>query len=79
MIHAYPSMDRVAEIRDAHAGRVLFSSVGPGGDLLCTGGGDEHLKFWKIWDVAKEGKKKRSGDDAHDGLSSTNPNALLLR
>jgi len=63
MIHAYPSMERVAEIRDAHDSRVLFSCVGPAGDVVCTGAGDENLKFWRVWDLAAErslGKKKRS-------------------
>ncbi|TFK20989.1 WD repeat-containing protein slp1 [Coprinopsis marcescibilis] len=54
MLHAYPSMERVAEIRDAHDSRVLFSCVGPAGDVVCTGGGDENLKLWRIWDLQKE-------------------------
>ncbi|KAF5344181.1 hypothetical protein D9756_011444 [Leucocoprinus leucothites] len=55
MIHAYPSMERVAEIRDAHESRVLFSCVGPAGDVVCTGAGDENLKFWRVWEVSGEG------------------------
>jgi len=56
-------MERVAEIRDAHDSRVLFSCVGPAGDVVCTGAGDENLKFWRVWDLAGEstsGKKKKS-------------------
>ncbi|KAF8662344.1 hypothetical protein AX16_001188 [Volvariella volvacea WC 439] len=61
MLHAYPSMDRVAEIRDAHDSRVLFSALGPAGDMVVTGAADENLKFWRIWDVevAGGGKKKK--------------------
>ncbi|KAL0579912.1 WD repeat-containing protein slp1 [Marasmius crinis-equi] len=59
MVHAYPSMDRVAEIRDAHDSRVLFSCVGPAGDVVCTGAGDENLKFWRIWDANEVTKKKK--------------------
>ncbi|KAJ8082197.1 WD repeat-containing protein slp1 [Marasmius tenuissimus] len=59
MVHAYPSMERVAEIRDAHDSRVLFSCVGPAGDVVCTGAGDENLKFWRIWDAAEVTKKKK--------------------
>mgnify|MGYP002403123685 CR=1 FL=1 len=65
MLHAYPSMERVAEIRDAHDSRVLFSCVGPAGDVVCTGAGDENLKFWRIWDLETEAltKKKRVKKD----------------
>ncbi|KAG7095666.1 hypothetical protein E1B28_006384 [Marasmius oreades] len=59
MVHAYPSMDRVAEIRDAHDSRVLFSCIGPAGDVVCTGAGDENLKFWRIWDANEAPKKKK--------------------
>lgn len=56
MVHAYPSLERVAEIRDAHDSRVLWSALGPAGDVVCTGAGDENLKFWRIWEVPKEKK-----------------------
>ncbi|KAJ2914968.1 hypothetical protein MD484_g5466, partial [Candolleomyces efflorescens] len=59
MLHAYPSMERVAEIRDAHDARVLFSCVGPAGDVVCTGAGDENLKFWRIWDLQSEQLTKK--------------------
>ncbi|KZT21878.1 WD40 repeat-like protein [Neolentinus lepideus HHB14362 ss-1] len=58
MIHAYPSLERVGEISDAHDSRVLFSALGPAGDVVCTGAGDEVLKFWRIWDAVKEKKKR---------------------
>ncbi|KAF7792237.1 hypothetical protein EIP86_003272 [Pleurotus ostreatoroseus] len=62
MVHAYPSLERVAEIRDAHDSRVLWSALGPAGDVVCTGAGDENLKFWRIWEVPKEKKgAKRDG------------------
>ncbi|KAH7929258.1 WD40 repeat-like protein [Leucogyrophana mollusca] len=65
MVHAYPSLERVAEIRDAHDSRVLFSAVGPGGDVVCTGAGDENLKFWRIWEGA--GAKKKGVPGAGEG------------
>ncbi|KAG5221031.1 ubiquitin-protein transferase activating protein [Salix suchowensis] len=67
MVHAYPSMDRVAEIRDAHDSRVLFSAIGPAGDVVCTGAGDENLKFWRIWDNTDLRKKKRARTLATEG------------
>lgn len=56
MIHSYPALESVAEIRDAHDSRVLFSCIGPAGDVVCTGAGDENLKFWRIWEVPKAKK-----------------------
>ena len=47
MVHAYPSMSPVAEIRDAHDSRVLYSAIAPAGDVVVTGAGDENLKFWR--------------------------------
>jgi len=84
MLHAYPSMERVAEIRDAHDSRVLFSAIGPAGDVAVTGAGDENLKFWRIWEVEKEsGGKKRKGmvgeDAGMNRLHSTSSGILSLR
>lgn len=82
MVHAYPSMERVAEIRDAHDSRVLFSCVSPAGDLVCTGAGDENLKFWRIWDTTPEEKvrKKKVVEEMGGGRSnSTRQGILSLR
>ncbi len=81
MIHVYPSMERVAEIRDAHDSRVLFSCVSPAGDMVLTGGGDESLKFWKIWEVPSAATKKKKIHDYDDRpqLNSTRSNVLSIR
>lgn len=75
MVHAYPSLSRVAEIRDAHDSRVLFSCVSPAGDMVCTGAGDENLKFWRIWEVPRQKKKK----EGQEGRSLTGSGILSLR
>jgi cell division cycle protein 20 (cofactor of APC complex) len=78
-------MERVAEIRDAHDSRVLFSCVSPAGDVVCTGAGDENLKFWRIWEVVGEEKtKKRKGaagvEDVGGGrINSTREGILSIR
>lgn len=67
MLHAYPSFDKVAEIRDAHECRVLFSALGPAGDVVVTGAGDENLKFWRIWgQEVTAGTKKKKGVKEND-------------
>jgi len=75
MVHAYPSLSRVAEIRDAHDSRVLFSCVSPAGDMVCTGAGDENLKFWRIWEIPPVKKKKES----QEGRGRTESGILSLR
>ena len=59
MVHVYPSFEKVGEVRDAHDSRVLFSCVGPRGDVVMTGAGDENLKFWRVWEVPKASKSKK--------------------
>jgi cell division cycle protein 20 (cofactor of APC complex) len=78
MVHAYPSMERVAEIRDAHDSRVLFSAIGPAGDVVVTGAGDENLKFWRIWEGAGEsGGKRKKGSEVR--MNSTSSGILSIR
>ncbi|KAH8102320.1 WD40-repeat-containing domain protein [Cristinia sonorae] len=76
MIHSYPSLERVVEIRDAHDSRVLWSTLSPAGDVVCTGAGDENLKFWRVWDVPKVKKGKDVKDTTR---SSTSSNILSIR
>ncbi|THG96251.1 hypothetical protein EW026_g5555 [Hermanssonia centrifuga] len=78
MIHAYPSLERVAEIRDAHDSRVLWSAIGPGGDVVVTGAGDENLKFWRVWDVPKE-RKSKAKEFKEGGRGSTKSGILAIR
>ncbi|KAG8852486.1 ubiquitin-protein transferase activating protein [Tulasnella sp. 330] len=69
MLHAYPSMSKVAEITDAHDARVLGSAVSPGGDTVCTYAGDENVKFWKVWELPKKKKETKGGDRNGTGTS----------
>jgi cell division cycle protein 20 (cofactor of APC complex) len=82
IIHAFPRLETVAEIRDAHDSRVLFSCVAPAGDVVCTGAGDEKLKFWRIWPLPSEiaRRKKFMGDDVGGGrTNSTKAGILSIR
>jgi cell division cycle protein 20 (cofactor of APC complex) len=70
MLHAYPSLEKVAEIRDAHDSRVLNSAVGPGGDVVVTSAADENIKFWRLWEVPKKSKKAATSQVVEKGLRS---------
>jgi len=70
MIHSYPTLSKVAEIQDAHDGRVLGSAVSPAGDVVCTYAGDENVKFWKVWEVPKKRKEKSSSEAFGPGVAT---------
>ncbi|KZS96777.1 WD40 repeat-like protein [Sistotremastrum niveocremeum HHB9708] len=59
MVHAYPSMERIAEIRDAHDARVLYSALAPGGEMVATAAADENLKFWRLWEAPPKKKVEK--------------------
>lgn len=70
MVHSYPAMGKVVEIKDAHDTRVLFSAVSPNGDVVATGAGDENLKFWKIWEIPKKtAVRKREEESRRTSVS----------
>ncbi|KAG8719121.1 ubiquitin-protein transferase activating protein [Ceratobasidium sp. 394] len=70
MVHSYPGMGKVTEIKDAHDTRVLFSAMSPNGDVVATGAGDENLKFWKIWEIPKKtAVRKREEESRRTSVS----------
>ncbi|WWC71848.1 uncharacterized protein I206_105807 [Kwoniella pini CBS 10737] len=69
----YPNLEKIWEI-PAHDSRIICSSLSPDGTTLCTGAGDENLKFWKVWEV-KQAKKER--EDAYDGMSGRGKKAVI--
>lgn len=77
MVHSYPSLACVAEIRDAHDTRVLYSSMSPAGDLVCTAAGDDNLKFWRIWEV--ESIKKKKSFVSEGAAKTTDASILAIR
>ncbi|KAB5592904.1 Cell division cycle 20,5, cofactor of APC complex [Ceratobasidium theobromae] len=70
MVHSYPGMGKITEIKDAHDTRVLFSAASPNGDMVATGAGDENLKFWKIWELPKKtAVRKREEESRRTSVS----------
>ncbi|WVO18705.1 hypothetical protein L204_106425 [Cryptococcus depauperatus] len=62
---SYPSLEKVWEV-PAHDSRIISSSLSPDGTTVCTGAGDENLKFWKVWE-AKQAKKGVDKEDSRGG------------
>ena len=52
----YPTLNKVAEL-EGHQARILSMAMSPDGTRVVSAGGDETLRFWKLWEK-KEDKKK---------------------
>lgn len=49
-VYNYETKFKVAEVVHAHEARICCSQLSPDGTTLATVGGDENLKFYKIFD-----------------------------
>ena len=43
-----------------HTSRVLFLAMSPDGDTICTGAGDETLRFWKLYNNSNNNSNTRT-------------------
>lgn len=57
-IWSHPSCNRIAEVRNAHDGRILHTALSPDGQVLATVGTDENLKFWRVFERREEATGK---------------------
>ena len=48
VVWRFPSMSRLATLT-GHTTRVLYMTVAPDGESVCTGAGDETIRFWRIF------------------------------
>ncbi len=51
----YPTLVKVAEL-SGHTSRVLHTAISPDGTMVCSGAGDETLRFWRVWEPAAKKK-----------------------
>lgn len=52
VVWKYNTMEQVASLT-GHTYRVLYLSMSPGGQTIVTGAGDETLRFWNVFEKAK--------------------------
>ena len=52
-IWSYQKMSKICELK-GHMSRVLYLTMSPDENFICSGSGDETLRFWKINDGIKE-------------------------
>ena len=67
----YPTMEKI-ETLQGHTFRVLYLCMSPDGQSICTGAGDETLRFWNVFPRFKNNKNAGFG-------VSQNTNALEIR
>ena len=58
----YEKNKKICELK-GHMNRVLFMAKSPDERFLCSGSGDETLRFWKINDEKKDDKKIKEEDE----------------
>ncbi|WWC91561.1 uncharacterized protein L201_006507 [Kwoniella dendrophila CBS 6074] len=75
---SYPSLEKIWEV-PAHDSRIICSSKSPDGTTICTGAGDENLKFWKIWEVKQSKKDKSHNEDDLSSINGRGKNTVRIR
>ncbi|CCD26721.1 ubiquitin-protein transferase activating protein CDC20 NDAI_0I01520 [Naumovozyma dairenensis CBS 421] len=68
-IFNYNTKFKVAEIIHAHESRICTSQLSPDGTTLATVGGDENLKFFKIFEPRRQERRSAKGGVVEDVLS----------
>ena len=53
----YQKMKKICELK-GHMSRVLYLTISPDENYICTGSGDETLRFWKINDEIQEAQNE---------------------
>lgn len=62
-IYNYDSKFKVAEIQQAHDSRIVSSQLSPDGTTIATVGGDENLKFYRVFEEKR--KRKLTDENPH--------------
>ena len=55
----FPSMVKIKDLT-GHTARVLHLAQSPDGQMVCSAGADETLRFWKVWDAPSKKKDKQA-------------------
>jgi cell division cycle 20-like protein 1 (cofactor of APC complex) len=51
IVWRYPSLKQLATLT-GHSSRVLYMAVSPDGETVVTGGGDETVRLWNVFNEA---------------------------
>ncbi|CDH10103.1 probable APC/C activator protein CDC20 [Zygosaccharomyces bailii ISA1307] len=66
-VYNYDTKFKVAEIVQAHESRICCSQLSPDGTTVATVGGDENLKFYKVFEPRRRARKTKAA--AQDVMS----------
>lgn len=72
-IYNYETRYKVAEVVHAHDARICCSKLSPDGTVLATIGGDENLKFYKIFEPKRKYKQKSKGNVVEELMTNNTP------
>ena len=70
VVWRFPSMSRLATLT-GHTTRVLYMTVAPDGESVCTGAGDETIRFWRIFGRPPWVAHSTADADGAGGVGST--------
>jgi cell division cycle 20-like protein 1 (cofactor of APC complex) len=62
VVWSWPTMTPLATMT-GHTSRVLYMAMSPDGTSICTGAGDETLRFWNTFGGSGEGEGEGEGED----------------
>ena len=72
-IYNYESKFKVAEIQQAHDSRIVSSQLSPDGTTIASVGGDENLKFYRVFDERRKRKNQEERNQNYSDKLDTNP------
>lgn len=71
-VYAYPSLQCLFAFDIADEIRALYAVVSPCGRDICLAGSDECVRFYRIWGLSMEGRR-RASSPLQDTLASLDP------
>ncbi|WVF73161.1 hypothetical protein IAT40_007980 [Kwoniella sp. CBS 6097] len=75
---SYPNLEKIWEV-PAHDSRIICSALSPDGTTVCTGAGDENLKFWKVWEARQSKKDRDDSESSGMGIGGRGKSAVRIR
>lgn len=85
IIWSHPTLNKIAEIPQAHDTRVLHAALSPDGCTIATASSDENLKFWKVFERRHISTSKSStlisakGGLEHEDIGKRGKTGIAIR
>jgi meiosis-specific APC/C activator protein AMA1 len=63
-VYAYPSLQCLFSFEIADEIRALYAVVSPSGGDICLAGSDECVRFYRIWEITRDGDTNKSRESS---------------